>query len=99
MRRGVLQGPWLGPVSISALVGTVLIGVGPLARALPPAPAPQVEIYISGSSAQDEALENLLRLSSGINGAQNLCEPGTLDIYRGTIHGTANRVYYCRTSR
>ncbi len=69
------------------------------AGALPPTPGPQVELVISGSSAQDEALENLLRLSAGIPGAPNLCEPGTLDIYRGTINGTANRVFYCRTSQ
>jgi hypothetical protein len=70
----------------------------PLVRALPPTPPPQVELYISGSTAQDEALENLMRLASGIAGAPNLCEPGTLDVYRGDIHGTPNRVYYCRTS-
>jgi hypothetical protein len=72
--------------------------LSPDAGALAPTPAPQVELFISGSSAQDEALENLLRLSAGISGAPNLCEPGTLDIYRGTINGTANRVFYCRTT-
>src|SRR5215472_4218382 len=71
----------------------------PPARALPPIPAPQIELYISGSSAQDEALENLVRLASGLTGAPNVCEPGTLDIYRGNINGTANRVFYCRTAR
>jgi hypothetical protein len=69
-----------------------------VAAALPPIPAPQVELFISGSSAQDEALENLVRLSGGIPGAPNICEPGTLDIYRGTINGTSNRVFYCRTT-
>lgn len=66
---------------------------------LPPSPPPQVELYVSGSSAQDEVLENLVRLAPGTAGAPNLCAPGTLDIYRGTIRGTANRVFYCRTSR
>jgi len=70
----------------------------PHARALPPSPPPQIELYISGSSAQDEALENLIRLPADIAGAPALCEPGTLDIYRGSIGGTANRVFYCRTS-
>lgn len=69
------------------------------ARAIPPTPLPQIELHISGSTAQDEVLENLVRLAAGIEGAPNLCEPGTLDIYRGMIHGTANRVFYCRTSR
>src|SRR5215469_10625616 len=68
------------------------------AEALPPAPPPQVELFISGSTAQDEVLENLLRLASGIAGAPNICEPNSLDIYRGTINGTANRVFYCRTT-
>lgn len=67
--------------------------------ALPPAPAPQIELRISGSTAQDEALENLIRLTSGIPGAPNLCEPGSLDVYRGVLEGTSNRVYYCSTSR
>lgn len=66
--------------------------------ALPPAPAPQIELRIAGSTAQDESLENLVRLTSGLSGAPNLCEPGTLDIYRGTINGTGNRAFYCRTS-
>jgi len=69
------------------------------ADALPPAPAPELELFISGSSAQDEALENLIRLPAGVAGAPALCEPGTLDVYRGTLGGTANRVFYCRSSR
>src|SRR5882672_2570870 len=68
------------------------------AYALPPSPAPQAELYISGATAQDEALENLMRLKPGIPGATNICEPGTLDIYRGKIDGTAKRVFYCRTA-
>jgi hypothetical protein len=72
--------------------------VSPAALALPPAPAPQVELYLSGSSAQDEALENLIRLPAGVAAAPGLCERGTLDIYRGTLEGTSNRVFYCRSS-
>jgi hypothetical protein len=75
------------------------LGASSVGLALPPEPAPQVELYLSGSSAQDEALENLVRLSAGLRGAPNLCEPGSIDIYRGTIGGTANRVFYCRTSQ
>jgi hypothetical protein len=68
------------------------------AVALAPTPGPQVELYLAGSTAQDEALENLMRLTAGISGAPNICEPGTLDIYRGKIDGTAKRTFYCRTS-
>jgi hypothetical protein len=83
-------------VAITLTVSAV--AAAPPGGALPPAPAPQIELYISGSSAQDEALENLVRLSADIAGAPALCEPGTLDIYRGSLGGTANRVFYCRTS-
>ncbi len=61
-------------------------------------PSPQIELYLSGSSAQDEALENVIRLAGGAAGAPNLCEPGTLEIFRGAIGGTANRVFVCQTS-
>jgi hypothetical protein len=63
--------------------------------ALPPTPAPEIELFLSGSTAQDEALENLMRLTTGIAGAPNLCQPQSLDIYRGTIGGVAKRVFYC----
>jgi hypothetical protein len=79
--------------------GALLGGISSASVALPPTPAPQIELYISGSSAQDEALENLIRLSGSVPGTPALCETGTLDIYRGNISGTANRVYYCRTTR
>jgi hypothetical protein len=69
------------------------------AAALPATPPPQIELYISGATAQDEALENLIRLRTGLSGAPALCEADTLDIYRGVIKGTVNRVFYCRTSR
>jgi hypothetical protein len=60
--------------------------------------APDIELYLAGSTAQDELLENLLRLNAGIDGAPNICEPSTLDIYRGVIAGTGKRLYFCRTS-
>jgi hypothetical protein len=77
----------------------VSLGAQSLAVALPPTPGPQVELHIAGSSAQDEALESLIRLSASTPGVPNICEVGTLDIYRGSIQATANRVFYCRTSR
>jgi hypothetical protein len=78
----------------------VLLGAScvPSAWALPPSPAPQIELYLSGSTAQDEAIENLLRLTAGVRGAPNLCQPQTLDVYRGTIGGVEKRAYYCRTA-
>lgn len=84
-------------VTGTALIAATSLAMPP-AAALPPDAPPQIELRISGSTAQDEALENLMHLSPGIPGAPNICEPGTLDVYRGTIHGTASRVYYCRTS-
>src|SRR5262250_358656 len=81
--------------SAFAIVATVV----PLAgHAVPAAEAPEIELYLAGSTAQDEIIENLMRLNTGIQGAPNVCEPGTLDIYRGQIAGTGKRVYYCRTS-
>jgi hypothetical protein len=73
-------------------------GLSNVAFALGPNPGPQVELFLAGSTAQDEALENLVRLGAGVPGAPNLCEPNTLDIYRGNIDGTAKRLYYCLTS-
>jgi hypothetical protein len=82
----------------SVVLWVALGGVSSVTVALPPSPGAQLELYLSGSSAQDEALENLIRLPTGVAGAPALCEPGTLDIYRGTLGGTANRVFYCLTS-
>jgi hypothetical protein len=87
---------WRMPRAILTLATCLAACAG--AQALPPTPGPQVELFISGSTAQDEVLENLVRLSGGIAGAPNLCEPGSLDIYRGAINGTANRTFYCRTA-
>ncbi len=69
-----------------------------VAAALPPTPGAEIEVFLSGATAQDEALENLFLLKDGLPGAPNICEPGSLDIYRGEIAGTAKRIYYCRTS-
>jgi len=81
------------------VAATLLVGFASSVFALPPVPAPEVELFLSGSTAQDEVLENLMRLAPGIAGAPNLCEPQTLDIYRGTVDGVAKRVFYCRTSK
>jgi hypothetical protein len=86
-------------VGLLSSAGAALIAAIPLeSRALPAAEAPEIELYLAGSTAQDEILENLMRLNAGIQGAPNICEPGTLDVYRGQIAGTGKRVYYCRTS-
>jgi hypothetical protein len=82
----------------AALAAIVAAAAATQAFALPQSETPDIELYLSGSTAQDEVLENLLRLNAGIEGAPNICEPGTLDIYRGTIAGTGKRLYFCRTS-
>lgn len=82
---------------IAAALPLLLISGTPV-LALPPSPTPQVELFLSGATAQDEALENLMRLKPGIEGARNVCEAGTLDIYRAKIEGVAKRVFYCRAS-
>ena len=89
MRARILCATFVGIASLVAMAS---------ARALPPLPAPQIELFISGSTAQDELLENLIRLTAGLSGAPNVCEPGSLDIYRGNLGGTTDRVFYCRTS-
>ena len=66
--------------------------------ALPPDKSPDIELYISGSGAQDGSLENLMRLKAGVEGTPNICQEGSLDIYEGAIDGTRKRVYYCLTS-
>ena len=88
----------MSPRMFGSLSRGILIAGVAHAWALPPTPPPQIELYLSGSTAQDEALENLIRLPTGVAGAPGLCEPGTLDIYRGSIGGKANRVFSCRTS-
>lgn len=67
-------------------------------HAIPPDEPPEIEIFVAGSTAQDASLENLMRLRSGIAGTPNVCQTGTLDLYRGEIEGTRKRVYYCLTS-
>jgi hypothetical protein len=79
-------------------VAILATSLAPAAYALGAGETPEIELYISGSTAQDEVLENLMHLNAGIQGAPNVCEPGTLDVYRGVIAGTGKRVYYCRTS-
>jgi hypothetical protein len=80
------------------LAAAGLLLAGNVAVALPTTDVPDIELYLSGATAQDEVLENLMRLTAGIEGAPNICEPGTLDIYRGVIAGTGKRLYFCRTS-
>lgn len=77
---------------VSAAVTATLAGlVTGTALALPASqynatPGDTLDVFISGASAQDEALERLLR---------NTCVSGTLDIYRA---GGNQRVLFCRIS-
>ena len=50
-------------------------------------PGDTLDMFVSGSSAQDNALERLFRLQ---------CAPNTLDIYRA---GGNQRVFFCRLKR
>lgn len=81
-----------------ATAGVCVFWITQHAAALAPQPLPEVELFLSGATAQDEALENLFRLKAGLKQAPNICQPGTLDIYRGKIDGTAKRVFYCKTT-
>lgn len=52
-------------------------------------PGPTLDLWVSGASAQDVALEKLFSL---------LCDTGTLDIYHQTDIKTNHRVLFCRLS-
>lgn len=58
------------------------------AHALPPTDTPDFEIWISGASASDGFIENLLG---------SLCDAGTLDIFRddSSNPGRAQRAFFC----
>jgi len=79
----------------TAIGGAMLVGSS--AYALPPsdytaAPAP-LDVYYSGATATDTALENaFLETTAGV------CAPGTIDIYRTTGNNRGNRVTFCRVT-
>lgn len=75
-----------------------IVGAPLSAFALTPDDVPEIELFLSGSTAQDGALENLMRLKSGVAGSPNICREGTLDVYHGKINGTRKHVFYCLTS-
>ncbi len=81
---------------LAAAIGGAML-VGSSAYALPPsdytaAPAP-LDIYYSGATATDTALENsFLETTAGV------CAPGTIDIYRITATNRGNRVTFCRVT-
>lgn len=64
----------------------------------PASQAPDIEVFLSGSSAQDESLESLMRMRSDLPGIPSVCETDTLDVYRGRIDGVRKRVFLCSTS-
>lgn len=74
-----------------------LIAIAP-ALAVPPLPGPEIELYLTGATAQDESLENLMRSGADGQNRTNVCQAGTLDIYRGRVDGVGKRVFYCKTS-
>lgn len=81
-----------------ALVAAALLLSTASTHAIPPGEAPDIEVFVAGSADQGRLLENLMRLASGVPGTPNICQTGTLDIYRGTIDGTTKHVFYCLTS-
>ena len=68
------------------------------AHAIPPDEPPEIEVFVAGSAGQDSSLESLMRLTAGVPGTPNVCQTGTLDIYRGMIDGVKKSVFYCLTS-
>ena len=68
------------------------------ASGAPASQAPDIEVFLSGSSAQDESLESLMRMRSDLPGIPSVCETDTLDVYRGRIDGVRKRVFLCTTS-
>jgi hypothetical protein len=59
---------------------------------------PDVELFIAGSSAQDGALENLMRIKASVEGTPNICTEGSLRVFRAEIDGVRKRVFTCLTS-
>jgi len=83
--RGVIVHRRIVSGFVSTILGLLTIGV---ASALPltayhARPGDTLDIFVSGSSAQDNALERLFRLQ---------CAPDSLDIYRA---GGNQRVFFC----
>ena len=68
------------------------------ANGTPASQAADIEVFLSGSSAQDESLESLMRMRSDLPGIPSVCETDTLDVYRGRIDGVRKRVFLCTTS-
>src|SRR5262245_13523497 len=98
MRRTTRTTAGIGTRRTLIAAGLLAVAMPEPTAALPPTETPDIELYLSGATAQDEVLENLLRLNAGVEGAPNACQPGTLDVYHGVIAGTGKRVYFCRTS-
>ena len=74
---------------VSIAVAAALVSTS--AFALTPATTPDVEIFMSGASAQDKGIAGLF---------ENLCEPGTLDTYKdnGSTPGKAHTAYFCEVN-
>lgn len=57
-----------------------------------------IDLYLAGSSAQDGALENLMRLRPGLGDTPNICRENTLQVLHGELDGVRQRLYSCVTS-
>lgn len=59
----------------------------------------EVQLYISGATAQDELLLSFVRINDDTTASlPELCVPGSLDVYDGTVNGVSQRAYFCTTS-
>ncbi|MHA7817975.1 MAG: hypothetical protein ACX93N_15990 [Pseudohaliea sp.] len=76
----------------------ILVLVAASAWGFPAEEAPDLRLYIAGSSAQDRLIEGLLRLRDDLPDTPALCAAGTLDVYQGRAGGSRQRVFLCRTT-
>jgi len=76
-----------------AIAAVSLAGMSQGAFALAPTTAPDIEIFMSGASAQDKAIAALF---------SNLCEAGTLDVFKDSnktgSEGKDHSAYFCTLS-
>lgn len=70
----------------AAIAAVSLAGFSQGAFALAPSVTPDIEIFMSGATAQDKALKNIF--------TTNLCNPATLHIYKST-NLTDHQAFFC----
>lgn len=77
-------------MKLKSLVALCTLGVAGQALALPPTTTPDIQVFQSGSSAQQASLGGIF---------SRLCKAGTLNTYADTATGGSNhRAYFCQIS-